>query len=77
MRVTNVCKASQVLLRKGGIREPVFSLPRRDFLLLPTAFHSDDSVIVESAASKYAKVRSCCESTVTGRWTLSRVHMRP
>lgn len=35
----------QILLRKGGIKEPTFTPAARQFLLLPTAFHTDAMVL--------------------------------
>ncbi|GAB4817984.1 hypothetical protein N2152v2_005030 [Parachlorella kessleri] len=44
-----------VLLRKGGIREPTFKPDAREFLLFPTAFHTDAQLLKPAAAEKYAK----------------------
>ena len=33
-----------ILLRKGGIKEPMFKPIARDFLLFPTSFHTDAEV---------------------------------
>lgn len=46
----------QVLLRKGGIREPTFTPAAREFLLFPTAFHTDVQLLKPDSAAKYAKV---------------------
>lgn len=34
----------QILLRKGGIKEPTFKPAAREFLLFPTSFHTDAQV---------------------------------
>lgn len=34
----------QILLRKGGIKEPTFTPAARQFVLFPTAFHTDAQV---------------------------------
>jgi len=34
-----------VLLRKGGIREPRFSVDQRTFALFPTGFHSSAALV--------------------------------
>lgn len=47
----------QVLLRKGGIKEPTFRPAAREFLLFPTAFHTDAQLLKPAAAAKYAQVR--------------------
>jgi hypothetical protein len=39
----------QILLRKGGIREPTFRPAASDFLLFPTSFHTDAQVGLASA----------------------------
>ncbi len=48
--------SAQVLVRKGGIREPTFRPLANNFLLFPTAFHTDGSLLKEAAHSKYAAV---------------------
>jgi len=47
----------QVLLRKGGIREPTFRPAARRFLLLPTSFHSAAGSLKPGATARYAEVR--------------------
>lgn len=37
-------KRVQILLRKGGIKEPTFKPAARDFVLFPTSFHTDVKV---------------------------------
>ncbi len=46
---------TQVLLRKGGIREPTFRPAARRFLLLPTSFHSAADSLKLGVAATYAK----------------------
>jgi len=53
----------QILLRKGGIREPGFILPAPKFLLLPTAFHSDGELLKPAAQGKYQEV-GCCDHSI-------------
>ena len=48
----------QVLLRKGGIREPTFRPAARRFLLLPTSFHSAADSLKPGVAATYAEVWS-------------------
>jgi hypothetical protein len=43
----------QVLLRKGGMREPVFSPRANTFLLFPTGFHTDEGLVKAGSASPY------------------------
>lgn len=47
----------QVVLRKGGIREPAFTLPASRFLLFPTSFHSGAGLVKPDAAARFAQVR--------------------
>ncbi len=44
-----------VLLRKGGIKEPVFAPPQSSFLLFPTSFHSDTACLKPGVAERYAE----------------------
>ncbi|KAK9842977.1 hypothetical protein WJX74_005155 [Apatococcus lobatus] len=44
-----------VLFRRGGIREPRFRIQSKDFLLFPTAFHTEEHLLKPEAAVKYAK----------------------
>lgn len=46
------------LLRKGGIKEPVFRPPGRRFLLFPTSFHTNTDLLKPGVAERYAKVSS-------------------
>lgn len=43
-----------VLLRKGGIKEPVFTARAPTFLLFPTAFHTDATLLRPEAQGRYA-----------------------
>ncbi len=43
--------STQILVRKGGIREPVFT-PRASFYLFPTAFHSTSTLIKPTPAAQ-------------------------
>ena len=47
-------RSAQILLRKGGIREPVF-VPAPCFFLFPTAFHTEAELLKPSARVKYAR----------------------
>lgn len=71
-----------ILLRKGGIREPKFKPVSGRFLLFPTSFHSDATLIKSQASAKYSKVLDqepkglpqlpleyFCQ--LTGHWTTS------
>jgi hypothetical protein len=49
--------APQVLLRKGGIREPTFVPAARRFLLFPTAFHADAALLKPGVAEQFHEVR--------------------
>lgn len=42
-----------VLLRKGGIKEPVFRPEARQFLLFPTKFHTDADLLQPAMAQRY------------------------
>ena len=55
--LTSLAWQWQVLLRKGGIREPTFRPAGRRFLLLPTSFHSAAGSLKLGAADRYAQVR--------------------
>jgi hypothetical protein len=46
----------QVLLRKGGIREPTFTPKAQQFLLFPTAFHSEAQLLKPGIAERYQQV---------------------
>ncbi|KAI7842904.1 hypothetical protein COHA_003416 [Chlorella ohadii] len=69
-----------ILLRKGGIKEPTFTPAACQFLLFPTAFHTDAELLKPGAAQRYAaevqydpkqqaqlSLGTFC--TVTGAWT--------
>jgi hypothetical protein len=45
------------LFRKGGIREPTFRPQCRQFLLFPTAFHTEERVIREEYKAVLSPVR--------------------
>lgn len=59
----------QVLLRKGGIKEPTFKPAASQFLLFPTAFHTDAQLLKPEAAQKYGQVgvQGCFPKVVSGR----------
>lgn len=68
-----------VLLRKGGIKEPTFTPKASQFLLFPTAFHTDDSLLKSDLQARYnadclvdPKSQSIlnfnCLAEVTGTW---------
>ncbi|KAL6771001.1 hypothetical protein ACKKBF_B33540 [Auxenochlorella protothecoides x Auxenochlorella symbiontica] len=42
-----------ILLRKGGLREPVFRPADSSFLLFPTAFHTEDDLLRPHAKERY------------------------
>jgi len=79
--------AQTVLLRKGGLREPVFRPRASAFLLLPTTFHNAGGLLQPSAAEKYAdsmepeangsvlELRSAAE--LTGCWTTADPRVLP
>ncbi|KAL6771000.1 hypothetical protein ACKKBF_B33540 [Auxenochlorella protothecoides x Auxenochlorella symbiontica] len=46
-----------ILLRKGGLREPVFRPADSSFLLFPTAFHTEDDLLRPHAKERYRAVR--------------------
>lgn len=46
----------QVLLRKGGIREPTFTPKATRFLLFPTAFHTDAQLLKPGVAEQFQQV---------------------
>ena len=46
----------QILLRKGGIREPTFTPKAQRFLLFPTAFHSDAQLLKPGVAEQFQQV---------------------
>ena len=46
----------QVILRKGGNREPTFKPAAKAFLLLPTSFHTKANLLTAEANAKYQKV---------------------
>lgn len=48
---------SQVILRKGGLREPAFRPEDSSFLLFPTAFHTDARLLKPEARERYKQVR--------------------
>ena len=46
----------QVVLRKGGVREPAFQVRGRQFLLLGTAFHTVQDLLQPDAADEFVQV---------------------
>mmetsp|Transcript_21302 Transcript_21302/g.59185 ORF Transcript_21302/g.59185 Transcript_21302/m.59185 type:complete len:265 (-) Transcript_21302:26-820(-) len=44
-----------VLIRKGGLKDPVFKPKASSFFLFPTAFHNAKELVTEDAVSKYPK----------------------
>eukprot|EP00879_Flechtneria_rotunda_P026172 GHRR01027889.1.p1 GENE.GHRR01027889.1~~GHRR01027889.1.p1 ORF type:complete len:130 (+),score=30.14 GHRR01027889.1:282-671(+) len=45
-----------VLFRKGGIREPTFRPKVQQFLLFPTAFHTEAPLLQPGVAERYQQV---------------------
>lgn len=45
----------QCLIRRGGIKEKAFHCPETPFLLFPTGFHSDESLLKPDTAAVYHK----------------------
>ncbi|KAJ9522998.1 hypothetical protein QJQ45_023834 [Haematococcus lacustris] len=69
----------QILVRKGGIREPTFKPPTDQFILFPTSFHSDQELLKPGVGERYTsalalepKQQSVLELSswvqVTGAW---------
>lgn len=69
-----------ILLRKGGIKEPMFKPEARDFLLFKTSFHTEAELLKPAAARRYAaevqfdpraqpQLVFETAATVTGAWT--------
>lgn len=67
-----------ILLRKGGVKEPTFTPRASQFLLFPTAFHTDVSLLKPSAQSQQnlsndpktsSTILFDCVAHVTGAWT--------
>lgn len=54
---------SQILVRKGGIREPTFTPKAQRFLLFPTAFHTDAQLLKPGVAEQFHQVRPWQEAT--------------
>lgn len=50
------CAGLQILLRKGGVREPTFRPAAATFLLFPTSFHSSTNLLTPAANAKYQEV---------------------
>lgn len=47
-----VSPLEQILLRKGGIREPTFVPAARTFLLFPTSFHTETQLLKPEARER-------------------------
>ncbi|WIA34170.1 hypothetical protein OEZ86_012529 [Tetradesmus obliquus] len=69
-----------VLLRKGGIREPTFTPKAQQFLLFPTAFHSEAQLLKPGIAERYQQemqleprqlqhIPLAYFAAITGAWT--------
>eukprot|EP00882_Tetradesmus_deserticola_P005757 GHRQ01006062.1.p1 GENE.GHRQ01006062.1~~GHRQ01006062.1.p1 ORF type:complete len:279 (+),score=114.54 GHRQ01006062.1:79-915(+) len=69
-----------VLLRKGGIREPTFTPKAQQFLLFPTAFHSQAQLLKPGIAERYQQemqleprqlqhIPLAYFAAITGAWT--------
>ena len=54
----------QVLLRKGGIREPRFLVPSVEFLIQPTAFHLDAELLRPEYREIYTAVRRALKASL-------------
>jgi hypothetical protein len=59
---------AQVLVRKGGIREPTFTPKAQRFLLFPTAFHSDAQLLKPGIAEQFHEVGGCTFTHVLIHW---------
>jgi hypothetical protein len=68
-----------VVLRKGGIKDPIFKTKAPSFLLFPTAFHTDASLLKPEFQAKYQAeceidpkkqkyLQFDCIAEVTGQW---------
>lgn len=53
---------TQVLVRKGGIREPTFTPKTQRFLLFPTAFHTDAQLLKPGIAEQFHEVGVCVDT---------------
>lgn len=51
----------QILLRKGGIKEPTFKPAAREFLLFPTSFHTDAQVRCSAPGTRSLGITSRCD----------------
>lgn len=58
----HVCFCPQILLRKGGIKEPTFKPAAREFMLFPTSFHTDAQA--RRSAAPAGRVRSGAEGAL-------------
>ena len=47
----------QILLRKGGIKDPTFKPQAKNFLLFPTVFHTEEPLLKAGVAQRYQQVR--------------------
>ena len=56
---------TQVIFRKGGIREPAFRPKEKEFYLFPNSFHSDGTLLKSEAAQRFSKV---VHDAVIGRY---------
>ena len=66
----------QILLRKGGIREPTFQPAAARFLLLPTSFHSEANLLKPYASEKYTRVSVIAKQSPRSWWLRSRKHFK-
>ena len=48
---------SQVIFRKGGLREAPFRARQGEFLLVPNSFHSEGALLKPDASARFAQVR--------------------
>jgi hypothetical protein len=51
---------TQILLRKGGVREGAFAPAAHAFLMFPTAFHSQTQLLKPGIAQRYEQVWCLC-----------------
>jgi hypothetical protein len=54
----------QILLRKGGIREPTFTPKAQRFFMFPTSFHSEQQLLKPGMAEQYQQVCRCLACTL-------------
>ncbi|CAD7704616.1 unnamed protein product, partial [Ostreobium quekettii] len=84
--VMRPCVFAQILLRKGGIREPTFRPKARQFLLFPTSFHAEPGMVKENFRGRYFEESLSAQgdghilpiqhfALVTGAWATKDPHI--